>query len=144
VPLVKDGKLRALAVAANVRAAALPDIRTLDEAGFKGQEADTFQAMLIQAATPKEIQDLLHREALRLRRSLSVATDPPRCSLSSSVLERHAAEALPASLFAVVHSVPDFRLPRHGTATEIIARPRRTQQIPNNPTEKAGSHRPKT
>src|SRR5258708_1509857 len=36
-----------------------------DEAGFKGQEADTFQAMLIQAATPKEIQDLLHREIVK-------------------------------------------------------------------------------
>jgi tripartite-type tricarboxylate transporter receptor subunit TctC len=65
VPLVKDGKLRALAVAAKARAAALPDVPTLDEAGFKGQEADTFQAMLIQAATPKEIQDLLHREIVK-------------------------------------------------------------------------------
>jgi tripartite-type tricarboxylate transporter receptor subunit TctC len=64
-PLVKDGKLRALAVAAKARAAALPDVPTLDEAGFKGQEADTFQAMLIQAATPKEIQDLLHREIVK-------------------------------------------------------------------------------
>jgi len=65
VPLVKDGKLRALAIAAKARAAALPDVPTLDEAGFKGQEADTFQAMLIQAATPKEIQDLLHREIVK-------------------------------------------------------------------------------
>jgi tripartite-type tricarboxylate transporter receptor subunit TctC len=65
VPLVKDGKLRALAVAAKARAAAFPDVPTLDEAGFKGQEADTFQAVLIQAATPKEIQDLLHREIVK-------------------------------------------------------------------------------
>jgi tripartite-type tricarboxylate transporter receptor subunit TctC len=65
VPLVKDGKLRALAVAAKARAAALPDVPTMDEAGFKGQEANTFQAMLIPAATPKEIQDLLHREIVK-------------------------------------------------------------------------------
>jgi len=65
MPLVKDGKLRALAVAAKARAAALPDVPTLDEAGFKDQEANTFQAMLAPAATPKEIQDLLHREIIK-------------------------------------------------------------------------------
>jgi len=64
--LVKDGKLRALAVAAKARSAALPDVPTLDEAGFKGQEADTFQAMLIQAAVPKDIRDLLHREIVKV------------------------------------------------------------------------------
>ena len=65
VTLVKDGKLRALAVAAKERAAALPDVPTMDEAGFKDQEANTFQAMLAPAATPKEIQDLLHREIIK-------------------------------------------------------------------------------
>src|SRR5262245_23853360 len=45
VPLVRDGKLRALAVAAKARAAALTDVPTLEEAGFKDQEADTFHAM---------------------------------------------------------------------------------------------------
>jgi tripartite-type tricarboxylate transporter receptor subunit TctC len=66
VPLVRDGQLRALAVATKVRATALPDVPTLEEAGFKGQEADTFQAMLIQAAVPKDISDLLHREILKV------------------------------------------------------------------------------
>jgi tripartite-type tricarboxylate transporter receptor subunit TctC len=65
VPLVKDGKLRALAVAAKGRAAALPDVPTMDEAGFKGQEADTFQAMLVPAATPKELRDLLYGEIVK-------------------------------------------------------------------------------
>jgi tripartite-type tricarboxylate transporter receptor subunit TctC len=66
VALVRDGRLRALAVTAKTRAAALPDVPTLDEAGFKGQEANTFQAMLIRAAVPKEIRDLLHREIVKV------------------------------------------------------------------------------
>jgi tripartite-type tricarboxylate transporter receptor subunit TctC len=66
VDLVKDGKLRALAVAAKARLAALSNVPTLDEAGFKGQEADTFQAMLIQTAVPKDIRDLLHREIVKV------------------------------------------------------------------------------
>src|SRR5882724_7210385 len=59
-------KLRALAVAAKARAQTLPDVPTQDEAGFKDQEADTFQAMLIQAAVPMDIRDLLHREIVKV------------------------------------------------------------------------------
>jgi tripartite-type tricarboxylate transporter receptor subunit TctC len=66
MPLVKDGKLRVLAVAAKTRTAALPDVPTMDEAGLKAQEASTFQALLVPAATPKDIQDLLHREIVRV------------------------------------------------------------------------------
>jgi tripartite-type tricarboxylate transporter receptor subunit TctC len=63
--LVKDARLRALAVAAKTRAAALPDVPTMEEAGFKGQESNTFQAMMVPAATPKEIRDLLYREIVK-------------------------------------------------------------------------------
>ena len=66
LPFVKDGKLRALAVAAKTRNAALPDVPTLEEAGFPDQEADTFQAMLVPAGTPKEIADLLYRTVLKI------------------------------------------------------------------------------
>jgi tripartite-type tricarboxylate transporter receptor subunit TctC len=68
VPLVKDGKLRVLAVAAKTRAAVLPDTPTMDEAGLKDQEASTYQATLVPAATPKEIQDLLHLEIVKVLR----------------------------------------------------------------------------
>ena len=44
------------------RAAALPDVPTLDELGIKGQEAETMQGVLAPAGTPKEIVDLLQRE----------------------------------------------------------------------------------
>jgi len=60
--LIKEGKLRALAVTSPKRALALPDVPTLDELGLKGQEAETMQGVLAPAGTPKEIVDLLHRE----------------------------------------------------------------------------------
>jgi tripartite-type tricarboxylate transporter receptor subunit TctC len=60
--LIKDGKLRALAVTSLKRAAALPDVPTLDELGIKGQEAETMQGVLVPAGTPKEIVNLLQRE----------------------------------------------------------------------------------
>jgi tripartite-type tricarboxylate transporter receptor subunit TctC len=65
IPLIKGGKLRALAVSAKTRASVLPDVPTMEEAGLVGQDADTFQAMLVPAGTPKEIIDLLHREVVK-------------------------------------------------------------------------------
>src|SRR5262249_57466399 len=55
--LVKDGKLRALAVTAATRSPALPDVPTLDELGIKNQEAETIQGVLLPAGTPKSIVD---------------------------------------------------------------------------------------
>ncbi len=64
--LVKAGKLRALAVTALTRSPALPDVPTLDELGIKGQEAETMQGVLVPAATPKPIVDLLQKEIARI------------------------------------------------------------------------------
>jgi tripartite-type tricarboxylate transporter receptor subunit TctC len=60
--LIKEGRLRALAVTSLKRAAALPDVPTLDELGIKGQEAETMQGVLAPAGTPKEVVNLLQRE----------------------------------------------------------------------------------
>jgi tripartite-type tricarboxylate transporter receptor subunit TctC len=62
VPLVKEGKLRALAVTTPYRSPALPDVPTLAEAGVPGEEADTMQGILVPAGTPKPIIDRLNRE----------------------------------------------------------------------------------
>jgi tripartite-type tricarboxylate transporter receptor subunit TctC len=62
IPMIQEGKLRALAVSAATRAAALPDVPTLAEAGLADQEADTLQAVLLPAGTPRPIVDLLWRE----------------------------------------------------------------------------------
>jgi tripartite-type tricarboxylate transporter receptor subunit TctC len=60
--LIKEGKLRALAVTSLKRAVALPDVPTFEELGIKGQEAETMQGVLVPAGTPKEVVNLLHRE----------------------------------------------------------------------------------
>ena len=60
--LIREGKLRALAVAAKKRSVALPDIPTLDELGIKDQEAETMTGVFVPAGTPKPIVDLLQRE----------------------------------------------------------------------------------
>ena len=63
---IKDGLLRALAVTAEKRSATLPDVPTMAESGYPGQEAYTVTGLLAPAATPKEIVALLHREIVKI------------------------------------------------------------------------------
>jgi tripartite-type tricarboxylate transporter receptor subunit TctC len=62
VPLVKDGKLRALAVSTKIRSQALPDTPTMAEAGYPDIEGESWFAVVVPAGTPREIIALLHRE----------------------------------------------------------------------------------
>jgi len=62
IPLIQDGKVRPLAVSAARRVATLPNVPTLAEAGLPDQEADTLQAVLVPAGTPRPIVDFLYRE----------------------------------------------------------------------------------
>lgn len=63
---IKEGKLRGLAVLSAQRSSAVPDVPTIAEAGFPGQEADTLLGVLVPAGTAKEIVELLHREIVRI------------------------------------------------------------------------------
>jgi tripartite-type tricarboxylate transporter receptor subunit TctC len=65
-PLVQGGQLRALAVTGKTRSPALPDVPTLAEAGFPGQEADTLQGVLAPAGTPKPVTDLISGEIIKI------------------------------------------------------------------------------
>ena len=61
VPLIKDGKLRALAVTGKERSPTLPEIPTMAEAGFPEVEGATWTAVVVPAGTPKELTAKLHR-----------------------------------------------------------------------------------
>jgi tripartite-type tricarboxylate transporter receptor subunit TctC len=52
---IKAGKLRALAVTSTARAAALPDVPTLVEAGVPGFEASSWFGILAPAGTPRDV-----------------------------------------------------------------------------------------
>ena len=60
VPLVREGKARALAVTSSQRSSDLPDVQTVQEAGFKGFEATAWFALAAPAGTPSEIVDKLN------------------------------------------------------------------------------------
>lgn len=55
VPYVRNGKLRALAVAGDRRAKALPDVPTVAESAFPGYEANTWNGIVAPAGTPRPL-----------------------------------------------------------------------------------------
>jgi len=62
---VRNGKLRAIAVAEKHRIAVAPDIPTLDESGFPGFEATPWLGLGTRAGTPSEIVNRLNEGATR-------------------------------------------------------------------------------
>jgi tripartite-type tricarboxylate transporter receptor subunit TctC len=67
IPLIKDGKLRALAVSSTTRLPLLPDVPPLAEAApAPGFEAVSWHMLLAPAKTPREIVDRLHAEMKRI------------------------------------------------------------------------------
>jgi tripartite-type tricarboxylate transporter receptor subunit TctC len=73
LPLVREGKLRALGVTSLKRAAAAPDIPTLDEAGLPGFEAVSWFAVFAPAGTPRPVVDKLQAEISRILKLPEVA-----------------------------------------------------------------------
>jgi len=62
LPLVRGGRLRALAITSRDRSSALPDIPTVAEAGVPGYESSSWQALLGPARMPPAIVDRLYRD----------------------------------------------------------------------------------
>jgi len=73
LPLVREGKLRALGVTSAKRSAAAPDIPTLAEAGLPGFEAVSWFAMFAPANTPAPVVDKLQAEISRIVKSPDIA-----------------------------------------------------------------------
>jgi len=67
-PLVKAGKLRALAVSGSTRLRSLPDVPTVAEAGVQGFDVRSWQGILAPARTPPAIIDKLSNEIGRILR----------------------------------------------------------------------------
>ena len=62
LPQVHGGKLRPLAVTSRTRLPQLPDVPTMEEAGVKGFEVNSWQALYAPAGTPRAVVDKLYQE----------------------------------------------------------------------------------
>ena len=84
-PQVKAGRLRAIAMVSGKRAATMPDVPSMAEAGYADVNADNWFGMLAPAATPREVIAKLHA-------ALAAAAD------SAEVKERLTAQGVDVAL----------------------------------------------
>lgn len=73
LPLVREGKLRALGVTSPRRSPAAPDIPTLSEAGLPGFEAVSWFALFAAPGTPKPVADKLSTQVAEVLKQPDVA-----------------------------------------------------------------------
>jgi tripartite-type tricarboxylate transporter receptor subunit TctC len=62
---IKAGKLRPLAVTTKTRSSVIPDVPTMQEAGFSGYEVTTWYALWAIKGTPKEAIDRMYAETVK-------------------------------------------------------------------------------
>lgn len=68
-PMIKSGKLKAIAVSGLQRSKLLPDTPTMDEAGLKGFDVVSWNGILAPAGTPDEVVLRISTTILRLARN---------------------------------------------------------------------------
>lgn len=73
-PLMKEGRLRAIAVASEKRVSTFPSLPTVAESGIKGTESNSWYGMLVPAATPRPVVDRLHAALLKALAAPDVRT----------------------------------------------------------------------
>ena len=65
MPLIRDGRIRPLAVSSNKRISSLPDLPTLAQAGFPDADFPFWVGVFALSKTPKDIQAKLYRETAK-------------------------------------------------------------------------------
>jgi tripartite-type tricarboxylate transporter receptor subunit TctC len=66
VPIVRNGRVRALAVTGPKRSIALPEVPTFAESGFPQYDASSWNGILVPTGTPRPIIDRLHVELVKI------------------------------------------------------------------------------
>ena len=72
LPQIKSGRLRPLAVTTAKRSAFFPEVPTLDEAGVRGYEFNTWYGLVAPAKTPRAVIERLNQEMARVLDSATV------------------------------------------------------------------------
>jgi tripartite-type tricarboxylate transporter receptor subunit TctC len=94
VPHVKEGQLRALALAGKTRSKILPELPTMAEIGYPDIEGESWVGALVPAGTPQEIIAALHHEIAlimqepNMRESLATLGYDPVASTPREFAER--------------------------------------------------------
>lgn len=73
-PLIREGKLRAIAVASNTRSSAFPDLPTIAESGLEGVIAEAWAGLVAPAGTPPAVVSKLQAAVVKIAASEQMKT----------------------------------------------------------------------
>ena len=104
IGFIKNGRLRALAVAAKNRAAVLPDVPTTAEAGFPGVEMEAWVSIFAPAGTPPDV-------LAKLSGALKQALETPEAAKTAATAGMDIRYMTPAQLDAQVRKDIDYWQP---------------------------------
>lgn len=90
LPLIKDGRLRALAVTSLRRVASTPNVPTIAESGFPGFEFSSWFGILVPAGTPAPVVERLHQAIMKALKNPSVKTRLSEFEIYGSTPEQFA------------------------------------------------------
>ncbi len=90
LPLIKDGRLRALAVTSPRRVASLPNVPTIAESGFPGFEFSSWFGILVPAGTPAPIVERLHQAIMKGLKNPAIKTRLSEFEIYGSTPEQFA------------------------------------------------------
>ena len=74
LPMIKGGKLRAIAVSSAKRNASLPDVPTIAESGFPKFDVSPWWGILAPAGTPKDVVDKISKDVATILRTPQTET----------------------------------------------------------------------
>ena len=102
LPLIRQGRLRALAVTSKKRVSLVPDIPTIAESGYPKYEFNLWNGLLVPAKTPKETIAAIHNAVSTALKAPEVSK---RLSEMSSTVIANPPEEFAAFLKAEVDSI---------------------------------------
>ncbi len=91
--LIQGGKLQPLAVSSMTRAAALPNVPTTTEAGFKDSDFDFYVGMYVPKQTPRAIVARMHAEVVKALNTPAVKEKLTKIGAEPMILQPDAFDA---------------------------------------------------
>jgi tripartite-type tricarboxylate transporter receptor subunit TctC len=101
LPLIRDGKVLALAVASSKRAKALPDVPTSVEAGVPDSDFDFWVGAFVPKKTPRDVVGKMHAEIVKGIKNPAVQEKLAKLGVEELIMEPEAFDARVAKEAAI-------------------------------------------
>jgi tripartite-type tricarboxylate transporter receptor subunit TctC len=93
LPLIRDGKLLALAVSSSKRATALPDVPTTIEGGVPNSDMDFWVGAFVPKKTPRDVVAKIHDEIVKAIRNPATSAKLTTLGVQQMLMEPDAFDA---------------------------------------------------